>query len=147
MKPYKIPSLVMATLLTVSVMSCDPEVCGYSRVVNDTEYQVRLIPYPCMVGDTISITPQGATAYFEACMKGGTYPQFSIFDINLNTSKDSVDIVFNNTHFIRYYRPAGYECVEKNPLNRMCYEPVNGKPNYYEYRITEADFQDAVEIN
>ncbi|HCY01171.1 MAG TPA: hypothetical protein DG754_13620 [Bacteroidales bacterium] len=80
-------------------------------------------------------------------MKGGTYPQFSVFDINLNPSKDSVDIVFNNTYYIRYYRPTGYDCVEKNSLSRMCYELVNGMPNHYEYHITESDFQDAVEIN
>lgn len=147
MKPHKTSSLVIAILLTVSLMSCDPEVCGYSRIVNDTGFQVRLIPYHCIVGDTISIAPQGATSNIEECMKGGTYPQFSVFDINLNPSKDSVDIVFNNTHYIRYYRPTGYDCIEKNPLSRMCYEPANGKPNHYEYHVTESDFQDAVEIN
>lgn len=149
MKTKKTFSLALILLLLFSATSCDPEVCGFSRVVNDTGHQVRLIPYPCIVCDTISIAPQGTTAYNEDCMKAGSFPNFTIFDIALNPTKDSVDVVFNNTHFIRYYRPAtvnSFECVEKNILNRMCYEPVNGKPNHYEYHITESDFQDAIEI-
>lgn len=145
MKVKRIASLALVFLLLCFATSCDPEACGYSRVVNDTARMVLIKAYYPIETDTIEIAPFGKTDNYSACRKGSDYPPFSIFSIDFRTV-DSVDVVFDQTHYIRYYQ-LGHQCVNKNIISGMCYEPISEKSDHYEYHITEADFQEAVAIN
>jgi hypothetical protein len=123
-------------------------------VVNETEHRVSLkLHYgnnnPGIA--VINIGPNGSTDTYEYCYRGSGARPISPLTYVDYTLVDSLEVIFNDTHSLWYYWCYHYtngsctSCVHKSPLTDVCFEPLPGQANAFIYRITEADYQQALE--
>jgi hypothetical protein len=142
-------AILLVFLPMLMITSCDPTTCSYSKVINQTAHRVTLKLY-CQKGSDGSfdekifhIAPMGTTVSVETCVLGDVPWSFSFLAVKYFNS-DSLDLIFNDSLNLRYYKQCCI-CVVRNPLDDGCFEPVPGETNTYAYRITEADYQQALE--